>query len=816
MHLLRPLPSRWLVVLIGLLPGLNPAGAAPAVENRFTSDSAAQAVWRPMKGSAPVSVGAGPDGAAAARLPCNFAGTDFERASWDRTVTLDLAACRGVQFDFFCTDAAPIGQFSLYFQSGEGWYSGTFQPEVIGAWGTVTVNKAALRTEGRPAGWDRITTIRLSAWRGRNVDTEMRVGDFRRTGVLGADASIAILRAESVARGAPGEARNGEQFVAAVAAGFEAYGLGCATPGDLELTAAHLRGAKLVVLPHNPTLPAGAAAALREYLRDGGRLLAFYELPSELRALVGIATGRLLRAADQPGGFAAIRVVAEALPGAPALVKQRSWNVHEARPVGPGGRVVAEWLDDQGRSTGHAAVVATPNCLLMTHVLLNDDRANQQRLLLAMAGALVPDLWTQAAAAAVAQIGRFGGSRDFEAMAAQIGRAAGADQVATATLAAARAGREAAMASRAQGRPAAAIDQASRAAQQMVEAYCRVQRPQAGEFRAFWCHSAFGVEGMEWDEAIRRLADAGFTAIFPNMLWGGVAYYPSKVLPVAPEVATRGDQIAACLAACRKYGLEVHVWKVNFNAGHRAPAEFLARMRQEGRLQASAKGKEEPWLCPSHPDNQALEVAAMVEVARDYGVDGIHFDYIRYPDGEHCFCAGCRERFGKTVGTVIERGPADAQAGGRWRNEWLDWRRRNITAVVRTVREQTRAVKPAVKVSAAVFRNWAADRDGVGQDWKLWCERGWLDFVCPMDYTGSDRQFDTWVGMQQEWAGRTPVYPGIGVSSSSSRLPVDQVIGQIAVTRRHATQGFILFNYGGAESRELAPLLGLGTTAKAK
>mgnify|MGYP000700577408 CR=1 FL=1 len=33
------------------------------------------------------------------------------------------------------------------------------------------------------------------------------------------------------------------------------------------------------------------------------------------------------------------------------------------------------------------------------------------------------------------------------------------------------------------------------------------------------------------------------------------------------------------------------------------------------------------------------------------------------------------------------------------------------------------------------------DRDTIGQDWKLWCDRGYLDFVCPMDYTASSAQF---------------------------------------------------------------------------
>ena len=133
--------------------------------------------------------------------------------------------------------------------------------------------------------------------------------------------------------------------------------------------------------------------------------------------------------------------------------------------------------------------------------------------------------------------------------------------------------------------------------------------------------------------------------------------------------------------------------------------------------------------------------------------------------------------------------------------------------MVRAVSEQARAVKPKIKISAAVFRNWVTDRDGVGQDWKLWCDSGWLDFVCPMDYTNSDRQFENWVALQKDWAGRTPVYPGIGESSSHSRLPADRTIGQIEITRRYDTRGFIIFNYGAAESRELLPLLRLGATA---
>jgi len=98
----------------------------------------------------------------------------------------------------------------------------------------------------------------------------------------------------------------------------------------------------------------------------------------------------------------------------------------------------------------------------------------------------------------------------------------------------------------------------------------------------------------------------------------------------------------------------------------------------------------------------------------------------------------------------------------------------------------------------------------------VWCEQGWLDFVCPMDYTESNRSFENMVSQQVQWAGKARCYPGIGVSASSSQFGIDQLIEQITITRRYQTHGFTIFNYGVTESRDLLPLLGLGITAPKK
>ena len=813
----QPLVGRvpWLVLTSLLCVAAHAATGAPGMIDacRYADDAAAQAAWRPMAGTAVCRATVTSDGRAALRLPCNFAGKRIDRASWDRQGRVDLSDCSGIRFELRCPDFSPVSQFSIYFQSGDGWYAASFSPESTSEWNTITIDKADTETEGKPAGWAEIRTVRISAWCGGNTDTEILLSNITKVGVLGGDAQVAILRADSVAKTRPDEVRSVQQYTESMAQVLASLGIAHATLSDLDASGERLSKASVVILPHNPNIPEAALDALAGYLDKGGKLMAFYGLPPRLAALVKIQQGRYV-GQDHAGQFAAMRFVPDALPGAPPVVGQRSWNIVEPVPVAGASRVLAEWLDDQGRATGHAAIVGSSNGIVMSHVLLMDDLSNKQRMLLAMIGRFVPGVWEKAAADASGRIGRINGYQGFEDAVARIAASREGDPRVADSLGAARRMRAEALDLAVKKRFAESCDKSAGAAQKMMDAFCYAQRPLAGEFRGFWCHSASGVDGMTWDEAVKRLADNGFTAVFPNMMWGGAAFYQSEVLPRAAEVATRGDQIALCLAACRKYGIACHVWKVNWNLGDNAPAGFARKMRAAGRLQMDARGGEGLWLCPSHPDNRKLEIDSMVEVARNYGIDGLHFDYIRYPDADHCFCPGCRQRFEQSLGTPLAAWPKDVLSGGTSRDAWLDWRRSNITAVVKAVREQVRAIKPKMQLSAAVFSNWPRDRDGIGQDWKLWCEQGYLDFVCPMDYTASSAHFENLVKSQKAWAGRVPCYPGIGVSATASKLGADGVIEQIQITRRQQMRGFMIFNLGPSEVCDLVPMLGKGITAK--
>lgn len=767
--------------------------------------------WKPMAGSKspqPVTLG----GRSALKFACSFAAGQIERVSWDAPVKLNMAASRGIELELHCADPSPVSYFSIYFQSGAGWYHGMFYPELTTGWNTITIDKSAMVTEGTPAGWANISSVRLSAWRGQNKETAFAVAAIREVGVLGQDASVAVLRADSLAS-APGEGRSVEQFTENVARCLSGAGLGYSTLSDLDVTSSILESAKVLILPYNPRLPDAATGALFKYLDGGGKLIAFYQIPEALSKAAGFGLGRHVKA-GYDAQFARIRFSERALSGAPELVDQASWNIISAEPIQGRSEVVAEWLDSKDHASGHPAVLRSTNAFLITHVLLADDFQNKERMLMAMLGSLAPELWKDAADKAIRAVGQLSSFTSFEQALAEISRLAEEKKEAREPLREAAKHRETAKSLAQAERFAESINEAGAAARLMEEAFCRAQDSATNEFRAFWCHSAFGVQGLSWEEAVSRLATNGFTAVIPNMLWGGAAYYPSRFLPKATDLEDRGDQIKECLKAARKHGIQVHVWKVNWNLGGHAPRQFVEEMRRERRLQARMDGTEEPWLCPSHPQNQKLEIESMVEIARNYNVDGIHFDYIRYPDGEHCFCAGCRERFSTATGLQITNWPGQVLANGSAREPWLQWRRNNITAVVKAVSEQARAVRPEIKISAAVFPNWSTDRDTIGQDWKLWCEKGYLDFVCPMDYTSSNNGFNNLVTKQVAWAGKVPCYPGIGESASASKFGADKVIDQINITRAHNTGGFVIFNYAQHEANELLPKLGLGVTAR--
>ncbi|MFH1071208.1 MAG: family 10 glycosylhydrolase, partial [Candidatus Glassbacteria bacterium] len=343
---------------------------------------------------------------------------------------------------------------------------------------------------------------------------------------------------------------------------------------------------------------------------------------------------------------------------------------------------------------------------------------------------------------------------------------------------------------------------------------CSSLGPSAGENPAF-SYVAEGrgtwigrVRGVDWDSTMAALAAAGINMVFPNMCTGGAASYPSEFLPMT----TDRDELALCIEAAHRYGIEVHVWRINWYMSG-CPDSFTTAMEQAGRIQYSWDGKRNPqvmkeqgydqnrdWLCPSHPDNRRLEHDAMLELVRKYAVDGVHFDYMRYSNDQLCYCDGCRQRFAEETGLKLDNWPREVWKEGPYREVYLDWRRQLIHSSAREIARDVHTLDPYVCVSLAARTgvSWAYESDA--QVWWDWIGEGILDFVCPMNYTTDPERFEkTMKSHLPLTLGRVPYYSGLGLYEMKAFEPLAK---NIAVGRELGQDGWVTF-----ELRSLRPQL---------
>jgi len=766
---------------------------------QYTDLPAAREAWVAKSETPPVGL-VDDDNHKALEVIAPFGGEDPPlRTVIDRNVRLDLAGAGGFTLDVACDRPDAIAHLTLYFRSGNGWYGANGSVGPAG-WQTLRFSKASFRSEESPAGWQRIDGIRIAAWRGRAENAVVR---FRR--LTAVSHEVALVIPDAAGHDGDGEVQSALATAELVAGMLAELGLGSDAIDEEAVVRDALGARRIAVLAYNPRLSDDTAAAVQRFVESGGKLLVCYCLPTRIATLLGFERGQYHRQKEL-GEFAEIRFDATDVPGLPRSVKQASWNISTAKPVAHGARVIGRWYDDDGRPTGHPAMLLSDRGAFLTHTVLSDDREGKKEMLAAVLGRFDQSLWQQMAEAELDRadmVGHCGGLEEL------VNHARGHAPNASGELVLPGSAMREAEKLLAQRQYPESVQQARKAHRLLANAYLRLQTSPSREGRAVWNHSGTGAYAGDWERSAKVLADGGFNMVLPNMLWAGRAHYASEVLPRSSTFDKYGDQVKQCCEAARRHGLEVHVWKVNYNL-QGAPKSFVDQLRREGRLQQTAGGEEHPWLCPSHPANKQLELESMLEVARLYPIDGLHFDYIRYPGADSCYCDGCRRRFEAHAGRRIADWPADCRRGAL-SEKYNDWRCRQITDLVEAVHREGKKLRSELKISAAVFGSYPACRDSIAQDWPEWIKAGYLDFVCPMDYTNSDQTFSNLVANQQKLVGRRiPIYPGIGATASRSRLSPDRVVGQIYHARRLGADGFTVFNFSRGTAESIVPGVGLG------
>ena len=297
------------------------------------------------------------------------------------------------------------------------------------------------------------------------------------------------------------------------------------------------------------------------------------------------------------------------------------------------------------------------------------------------------------------------------------------------------------------------------------------------EVRAAWIATAYGLDWprtkapdrvsmlrqqAELCSLLDSLRDAGInTVLFQARVRGGVLY-ASQAEPWAGEVLTGRsggsplyDPLAFAIAECHRRGMECHAWMVTLPWGSMPPARLLRPSASRRQAEAgTVRCGSEYYLDPARPEARRYLADRVAEVVENYDVDGIQLDYLRYPEQGDLF-----------PDTRLYR----QQGQGRTLHQW---RRDNLTELLRMVYRQTKRRKPWVRVSVCPVgklsdtarypsRGWNA-RDAVCQDAGAWLAEGIVDALYPMLYfRGND--FYPFLLQWQEQAHGRHIVAGIGI-----------------------------------------------------
>lgn len=325
------------------------------------------------------------------------------------------------------------------------------------------------------------------------------------------------------------------------------------------------------------------------------------------------------------------------------------------------------------------------------------------------------------------------------------------------------------------------------------------------EVRAAWITAVYGLDWPrtkattpastqkqkdELVDILDKLKEANFNTILFQARTRGDVLYKSDIEPYNSILTGKSgkdpgyDPLAFAVEECHKRGMECHAWMVTIPLGGRKHVASLGKQSVTRRQpKICVPYKREYFLNPGNPKTKEYLMSLVKEVVERYDVDGVHFDYLRYP--ERAF------RFPDSY---------DYRKYGNGRS-LEQWRRDNITEILRHIYKGVKKLKPWVKVSTCPVgkyrdtsrypsKGWNAFHV-VYQDVQGWLGEGIQDQIYPMMYFRGNSFYPFALDWQEQSNGRH-VVPGLGIyflHPSEGDWDLDEIKRQINFVRHHHLAG---------------------------
>ena len=357
------------------------------------------------------------------------------------------------------------------------------------------------------------------------------------------------------------------------------------------------------------------------------------------------------------------------------------------------------------------------------------------------------------------------------------------------------------------------------------------EQSQAESFKGVWVSTVLNLDypsqrdltesalKAEADEILDQAQRMGFNALIFQVRPAGDALYRSELFPWSKYLTgTQGkapendfDPLQYFIDGAHARGMELHAWINPYRVTKRESGE---PEHDYAALADTNPAKLHPdWVVehsdgnlyydPGLPEVRELLIDGVMEIVRNYDVDGIHFDDYFYPSAEF----------------------DDADTYEQYKGDFTnieDWRRNNVDILIRDLGAAIREADPDCAFGVSPFGIWANQGGNpLGSattgsqsyydhyaDTRKWVKNGWLSYIAPQLYWNIGHSAADYETLVSWWADTVlgtgvKLYIGHGAYRAGDSDPespwygVDEITRQIEMNRTYPeVAGSIFFRIG--------------------
>ena len=359
--------------------------------------------------------------------------------------------------------------------------------------------------------------------------------------------------------------------------------------------------------------------------------------------------------------------------------------------------------------------------------------------------------------------------------------------------------------------------------------YRQLSKPPKYEFRAAWIAT---VENIDWpkrgqynselqkQDFIRILDEhkqSNLNAVLVQVRDACDAYYAKGVEPWSEFLTGQQgkfpkpfyDPMSFMIEEAHNRNLEFHAW-LNLNRATLKKSNLLApdhisNLKPEWMLMYDGQ----KLLNFGIPEVRDYITDVVVQIVKNYDVDGIHFDDYFYPY--------------EVTGQVLKDEDTFRKYNGGIK-DIQNWRRSNTDSLIYQISQAIQKTKPRVKFGISPFGVWRnysvkmqsgsmtqagqTSYDHLYADTRKWVEQGWIDYIAPQIYFNQSHPKVPYNALASWWAANTfgrHLYIGHGVYKIKAGWSLTEASKQIRFDRNITNvKGGIFYsskslteNYGG-------------------